>query len=131
MNRNAQLSNKPVYFYNSTSGEIMNGLPEEFPAPFGYQKIVCTSAHEAEIWSERQRKYENFKHSLQQEERGMIEGRIRDELRSHLLHLMANARNNLNRDFLKAALAKMDAKPDPWRMKRESYLHAEAFENGR
>jgi hypothetical protein len=130
MSANAQLRSKPVVYYNSTSGEIMNGLPEEFPAPYGFQKIVCTSAREAEQWSERQRKWENFKHSLKQEERALIEGRILSEMRSHMHHLMANARNNINRDFLRRSLENLDNTPEPWKSKRESYLHAEAFENG-
>lgn len=128
---NAQLSKKPCFWYNGTTGEILTGMPEEFPAPFGYQKIVCTSAHEAEIWSERQRKQDDFKHSIKQEEREMIEGPMRQEIRSHIQHLASNARNSLNRDFLLRHLSEYDKKPDPWKYKRESYLHAEGFEKGR
>lgn len=127
---NAQLSHKPVFFYNGTSGEVMTGLPEQFPAPVGYQKIVCTSAREAEVWSERQRKWEQFKHSIKEEERALIEGPIRDEMRHHIQHLASNARNSFNRDFLLRHLSQYDKRDDPWKSKRESYLHCEAHEQG-
>ena len=127
---NAQLSRKVTFYYNGTSGEILTGMPEEYPAPRGYQKIVCNSAHEAEMWSARQRKWDDFKHRLKQEEREMVEGPIRDQMRKHILHLMSNSRNNLNRDFLKRHLEQYEKKPNPLKYERESYLHAEAFEHG-
>lgn len=126
---NVQLGYKPVFYYNGTTGEICGGLPEQYPAPHGFEKFVCTSAHEAEIWSERQRKWEELKHNMQQEQRELIEGPMREQMRGHMRNLMANARNNLNRDFLKRALETTDTEYG-WRSKRESYLHAEAFEKG-
>ena len=128
---NAQLSHKPCFFYNETSGEVMTGLPEQFPAPKGYEKIVCNSAAEAEKWSDRQRKWEQFKHSIKEQERELIEGPIRDEMRHHIQHLASNARNSFNRDFLLRHLSQYDKRDAPWKSKRESYLHSEAFENGR
>jgi hypothetical protein len=127
---NAQLSKKVCFWYNGTSGAILTGMPEEYSAPRGFEKIVCNTAHEAEMWSERQRKYEAFKESLKQEERELVEGPIRDNIRSEILHQIANARNSINRDFLKRHLEEYDKKQDPWKWKRESYLHAEAFEKG-
>lgn len=128
---NAQLSKKPTYYYNGTSGEILTGMPEEYPAPHGFEKIVCTSAHEAEVWSGRLRERDDFKHALKQEEREMVEGPMRDEIRRHIQHLASNARNSYNRDFLLRHLTTYEKKPDPWKYKRESYLHAEAFEHGK
>lgn len=127
---NAQLNKKPVFYYNSTSGEIMAGLPEAYPAPYGFEKIVCTSAREAEQWSARQRKWDEFKHRLKMEERELIEGPMRDQMRKHLHHLMANSRNNVNRDFLKKSLENFEKNSNQWKYKRESFLHAEAFEHG-
>lgn len=124
----AQLSRKPVFWYDGTTGEIRTGFPEHYDAPRGFQKIICTSAHEAEMWSERQRKWEQFKHSISQHERELIEGPMRDNIRQHILHLMGNARNNMNREFLRLHLEKYDKKPAPWKYQRESYLHAEAFD---
>ena len=128
---NAQLSHKATFYYNGTSGEIIGGLPEQFPAPRGYEKIVCNSAVDAEKWSARQRKYEDFKHALKQEEREMIEGPMRDEHRRHIQHLASNARNSFNRDFLLRHLSEYDKRDAPWKSKRESYLHSEAFEAGK
>lgn len=128
---NAQLSRKPVFYYNGTSGEIMTGMPEQYSAPSGFQKIVCTSAAEAETWSERQRKWDDFKHRIKQEERELVEGPMRDEMRRHIQHQASNARNSLNRDFLLRHLAQYDKRDAPWKSKRESYLHAEAFEHGK
>lgn len=129
--RNAQLSHKAIFYYNGTTGEIVGGLPEQFPAPYGYEKIVCNSAAEAEKWSARQRKHEDSKHELKQYERELVEGPIRDELRHHIQHLASNARDNTNRDFLLRHLSQYEKKPDPWKYKRESYLHAEGFEHGK
>jgi hypothetical protein len=113
------------------TGEIRMGLPEQFPAPSGFTKVVCNTAHEAELWSDRMRRREISKHQAQDEEREAIEGPIRDNLRKHILHLASNARNNMNRDFLLRHLNNYDRRPDLTRTTRESYLHAEAFEKGR
>lgn len=128
---NVQLSNKPVFYYNPANGAIWQGLPEQFPPPLGWQKIVCTSAHEAEMWSERMRKWDQLTHQMTMDEREQVEGPMREELRSSLRHQMANARNNVNRDFLQRAMETLDAQASKWKYKRESYMHAEAFENGR
>ncbi len=127
---NAQLGKKPVFYYDSTRGEIRSGLPEQFPAPYGFQKIVCNTAHEAEVWSARQRKWEEFINKMTDQEREMVEGPIRDQIRSERRHLMANARNNFNRDFLRRAQEESEKREYPWKSKRESYLHSEGFERG-
>lgn len=127
---NVQLSNKPCFYYNSTNGAILSGLPEQFPAPQGFEKVVCNNVHEAEKWSARQRAWEEFKHNLKMEEREMIEGPIRERLRSDIHHLMSNSRNNVNRDFLARYLETSGAMQPGWKYQRESYLHAEGFEQG-
>ncbi len=106
------------------------GLPEEFPAIPGYEKIVCNTAHEAEAWSERMRRWETIKGQMEDEQRELIEGPMRAELRSHIHHLMANSRNNFNREFLRRHLEIYSERPDKTKMKRESYLHNEAYEKG-
>lgn len=127
---NVQLSRKVCFYYNSTSGEILTGFPEQYPAPRGYEKIVCNSAHEAEKWSARQRDWDKFKHTLIQEQRELIEAPMKEAMRSQMRSLMANARNNTNREFLRRALETTDVKTG-WHYARESFLHAEAYENGR
>lgn len=127
---NVQLSKKPVYWYDGTTGEIRMGLPEPYPAPPGLQKIACRSAAEAELWSQRMRRWEAVKQAMEDEQREMIEGPMRANLRRHILHLAANARNNMNRDFLLLHLKNYEARPDLTQTRRESYLHSEAFERG-
>ena len=127
---NAQISTKIVYWYDGTTGEIRMGLPENFPAPYGFEKIVCNTAHEAEVWSERMRKQEAIKQQMEDEERELIEGQLRSNLRSHIHHQMANARNNINREFLRRHLELYDKRQDRWKMTRESYLHNEGYEQG-
>jgi hypothetical protein len=128
---NAQLTKKIVFWLDTCSGDIKMGLPEQYPAPYAHTKVVCGTAHEAEFWSEKMRQQESVRSRLEDEHRDEVEGRMKANLRSHIHHLMANARNNKNRDFLARHLELYDKRPDKTKIKRESYLHAEAFEHGR
>lgn len=128
---NVQLSHKPVFFYNPTTGAIWQGFGEWHNPPYGWSKIVCNTAHEAELWSARMREWDRSIHEMQQADREMIEGPMRDEFRSDLRHRIANARNNVNRDFLIKALENLDAQGNRTSYRRESYMHCEAFEKGR
>ena len=119
---------KKLTFYRDASGKIMGGLPENIPAPRGFEKIVCGSAMEAERYSSLQRNQERIEHRRTQEQRGDIEGSFADEIRSEMRTKMANARNNLNKDFMRRAIERMDGKKDPTAYERESYLHSEAYE---
>ncbi len=65
------------------------------------------------------------------EERGAIESEFQREIRSELHTKMANARNNVNREFLRRALENNQGRRDPTAYERESYLHAEGHEQGR
>jgi hypothetical protein len=127
---NAYLNTRIVFWHDGTSGEIRQGLPENYPAPYGFEKIVCHTMQEAELWSSRMRRWETIKQEMEDEQREMIEGPIRDNLRKHIQHLAANARNNKNRDFLLMHLKKYDQRPDLTRTQRVSYLHAEGYERG-
>lgn len=128
---NAQLTSKVVYWYDGMSGEIRMGLPEQYPAPYGFTKVVCNTVHEAEVWSGRMRQRELAKQQAEDEEREAIEGPIRDNLRKHMLHLASNARNNMNRDFLLKHVENYEQRPNLTRNQRVSYLHQEAYERGR
>jgi hypothetical protein len=126
--KTAQLGKKPV-FYRDSSGKLMAGLPENIPAPKGFEKIICNSAHEAERFSSIQRQQEKVEHGRAMAERGAIEGQFQSEWRSEAHHLMANARDNKNREFMRRALERNESHSDPTRYERESYLHSEAFED--
>ena len=128
---NVQLSHKPTFFYNATNGAVWQGLFEWQDAPYGWRKIVCTSAHEAEIWSDRMRQWDRSMHEMTLEQRELVEGPIREEMRSELRHQMANSRNNVNRDFLARALETLNGQGNRLSYRRESYMHAEAYERGR
>lgn len=128
--QNAQLSTKIVFYRHVKTGRIMMGCPEQFPAPKGFEKIVCATTQEAERWSERLRSQDNQDEKLSEYERECIEGPLREYARQELQHRMANARNNLNREFCRYALEQLDLRAARGKTIRESYLHVEAFEEG-
>ena len=133
MQRNAQLS-KPVCYYFSNpavyggTGEIIMGLPEQYAAPPGFEKVVCTSTAAAEKWSARMRKWEETKEEIaQMYQRHQEEKQFKDVL-SDIDNKIANARDNINRDFMIQARANAVKRyEDRFAMKRESFLHSEAF----
>jgi len=126
----AQLAKKIVYWRNPINRELRMGLPEQYPAPWGWEKIVCGSALSAEYWSKEMRNQERIREEAKDEERERIEGPMKKQLRLHMMNLMANARNEINREFLRRHLELYEKRPDKTRSKRESYLHAEAYEYG-
>jgi hypothetical protein len=128
--KNTQLRNKVVYWVDRNQ-QLYMGLPEQFPAPFGMERIICATAQQAEYWSKRMREQERVREEAKDEEREKVEGPIRKNLRSHILHLAGNARNNMNRDFLLMHLRQYDQRADLTKTRRTSYLHSEAFEQGR
>ena len=133
MQRNAQLS-KPVCYYFSNpavyggTGEIIMGLPEQYAAPPGFEKVVCTSTAAAEKWSARMRKWEETKEEIaQMYQRHQEEKQFKDVL-SDIDNKIANARDNINRDFMIQARANAVKRyEDRFAMKRESFLHSEAY----
>jgi hypothetical protein len=127
--RHAQLHTK-IVFYQWKSGYLTMGAPESYPAPRGAVKIVCNTSHEAEIWSDRMRQQEKIHEQRTEEEREEYEAPLRAYARGELQRLMANARNELNREFCRRMLQKLDEDVARKKWKRESYLHSEAFEEG-
>ena len=126
----AQLDKKIVY-YKDRNGKLSLGLPEDRPAPKNVQKIVCNNVYEAEKYSELQRQQESRELRIENERRRAIEEPKLDEIRRHRRTLMENARNNMNRDFLRAAEEWSSKKPKSWERRRESFLHSEGYEEGR
>ena len=133
MQRNAQLS-KPIVFYFSSpavyggTGEIIQGMPEQYAAPSGFEKIVCRTVMDAERWSGRMRVWEKTKEEIAQiYQRHQEEEQFKAVL-SDIDNKIANARNNINRDFLIRARANAVKRyEDRFATTRESYLHSEAF----
>ena len=127
---NAQLSRKIVFWLNTTNGQLVMGLPEEYPAPAFYEKLVCTTAHDAERLSQRMREQETEREAMENEEREYIESELVRNLRGHIHAQIANARDWKNREFLQRHLELYDQRPDRTQMKQESYLHSEGYEKG-
>lgn len=125
------LARKITFWMDTRTGQLTMGLPEEFPAPPFYEKIVCGTAHEAEKYSARMRQQEASREAMKDEEREQVEGEIIRNLRGHMHNQMANARNAMNRDFLRLFLKRQEQAVNKTKMKRESYLHSEAYESGR
>ena len=130
---NQQLT-KPVVFYFSNpsvyggTGEIIQGLPEQFAAPAGFEKVVCTTAMQAERWSSRMRVWEETKEQIAQAYQRHQEEKQYKAMISEIDHNIANARNQVNRDFMiRARENAVKRYEDRFAMKRESYLHSEAF----
>ena len=104
------------------------GLPESFPASPGFHKVVCNSAHEAEVWSDRLRQYNSSREGKIDEQRAEIEGQYSKEIRSNIHHLMANSRSKYGKEFMQRHLERMDKAEGRMKMTREEYLHSEAYE---
>lgn len=131
--RHLKPANKPVnvvFYYSRKLNKILIGFPEEYPAPNGFEKIVCRSAHEVEIWSQRLREQERREEEMTDEAREAIEGPLRQYARQELQRLMANARNSLNREFCRQALLRIDEMERKNKMKRETFMHAEGYTDG-
>jgi hypothetical protein len=130
---NQQLT-KPIVFYFSNpavyggTGEIIQGLPEEFAAPSGFEKVVCRTAMQAERWSARMRVWEETKEKIANAYRRHQESEQVEQMRSQMRANIANARNQINRDFAVQALQNFDKRyEDTFSMERTSYLHSEGF----
>lgn len=128
---NAQLKHKICYWRDPINKELRMGLPEQFSPPYGWEKIVCGTALQAEWWSNELRKQDKIREEIKWQERESIEGPMAAQLDSHLRNLMANAKNNVTKDFLRRHLERYAKRPKPWEWKRESYLHSEAFDEGK
>ncbi len=124
-----------VFWHSRRLNRIQVGLPEQYPIPpvlvrLGFDKIVCRTAHQVEIWSQKMRDQERRDEEMTDEQREAFEGPLRAELRKELVSKMMNSRNAINRDFCKAALARMDEDEARRKVKRESMMHVEGYTDG-
>lgn len=128
---NAQLSTKIVFWHNPNTDHILQGAPEHFEPIFGYRKIVCHHAHEAETWSKRLNQQDKRMAEMTDYERELVEGPMRDDIRRELKEKLHHARNGVNRMMLERALYELEKSEAKGKTVRESYLHVEAFEHGK
>ena len=119
-----------VFYRHGSSKRLMVGFPEHFPAPHGFEKIVCHSAADVEKYSKMLNAQDKADQEMNEYQRELVEGPIRDACRKELQHLMMNARNQLNRDFCAYALRRIEEREKKGRMIRESFQHIEAYEAG-
>lgn len=124
-----------VFWFSQKLNHIRVGMPEQYPIPpilaqMGYNKIVCRSAREVEIWSQKLRDQERIEAEMTDEQREAFEAPIRAQLRAELVTKMLNSRNATNREFCRWALQRMDDDEEKRRVKKESYMHVESAEDG-
>lgn len=124
-----------VFYYQPSTGHITPGFPDEFPLPpilaqEGFQKIVCRTAQEVDIWDKKCREQEAREQEMSDEQREAVEGPIRRMVRQELTNKMMNSSNALNREFCRQALLKLDEQEERLKMKRESFQHVVGYEDG-
>jgi hypothetical protein len=129
--QNAQLGTKIVFWYNPRTQHILQGAPEQFEPIYGYEKRICNHAHEAETWSARLCAQDKRVAEMNDYERSEYEGPIRADIRKELTEKLRNASSPLNAALLQRALLELDKAEASAKTKRESYLHAEAYEHGK
>ncbi len=125
-----------VFYHQPSTGRILVGFPEQFPLPrpfaaAGFQKIVCRTAGEVDLWDKKIREQEKREDEMTDEQREAFEGPIRAWARGQLVTSMLNARNETNREFCRHALEKMDEDERRRKMKKESFMHIVGFEDGK
>jgi hypothetical protein len=125
-----------VFWHSQKLNRIVVGLPEQYPVPavlqqLGFNKVVCRSAHDVEIWSQKMRDQDRRDEEMTDEQREAFEGPIRQAIRADLHWKMMNSRNAINREFCRQALVKMEEDEKKHKSQRESYMHVEAAEDGK
>jgi hypothetical protein len=126
-----QRINVVFYRYPKLNNRIEVGFPEQFPAPNGAEKIICTTAREVEKYSALMREQDKRDAEMSEIERERVEGPMRDYARKDLQHRLANAKNQFNKDFLQWALDRIEEKDRRAKEVRESHMHAEGYEHGK
>jgi hypothetical protein len=97
----------------------------------GFEKIICSSAREVEKWSKKKSDQDRRDAEMSDYQRELIEGPIRDAVRKDLVDRMLTARNQMNRDFCRFALDKLDERERNGRVVRESHMKRSKRENER
>lgn len=125
-----------VFYHQKSTGHIQVGFPDQYPLPKilekeGFEKIVCRTAKEVELWDQKMREQEKREEEWTDEQREMIEGPIRRMARQELTHKMMHSRNAINREFCRQALLQLDLAEERMKMKRESFMHIVGFEDGK
>jgi hypothetical protein len=125
-----------VFYFHTQSNRIAVGAPDEYPIPkllarAGWEKIVCRTAHDVDLWSQKMRDQDRRDEEMTEEQREAFEAPLRALLRQELVTKMLNARTPINREFCRAALQKIDEDEARRKIRRESYMHAEAYESNK
>ena len=129
--KRAKQTIRVVFYVHADSRRIVVGAPEQFDAPNGYIKVVCQNAREVEQMSQKMREQDRRDEEMTEEEREAIEGPLRRHARQELTHRMMNSTNQINRDFCRFVLQKLDEDENRRKMRRVSFMHQEAFEDGK
>jgi hypothetical protein len=120
-----------VFYRHVKTGRLVMGFPAQYPAPKGFDKVICTTAHDVDVMSAKLHDQERRDDAMTDEQREAVEGPVREYARKELVTSMMTARNNVNREFCRWALKQMDDQEARRKVIRESYMHCEAAEDGK
>lgn len=132
--QNVQLSKKICFWHNPRTDHIMQGAPENFPAPPGYLTIVCNHAWEAEKWSARLNDQDKRRAEMTEYQQFERESAMLADARKQIRVLQDRATSPLNRQMLAFAMHQCDLIEERLRKQMggyQSFLHVEAHENGK
>jgi hypothetical protein len=129
--RNAQLATKVVFWYDAQHDHILQGGPEHVKPFRPYTQVVCTTAAEAECWSEKLRQQDARMTEASNEQRDAIEGRIAKAMRAELVERMNSAPTQAAFELCRKAIARHDELQKRRNEVRTTYLHSEAYEHGK
>jgi hypothetical protein len=134
---NAQMAVKVYFWHNPRTDHIMSGAPPQYDRlkPPGYQTIECAHAYQVETWSRRLNEQEKRIQEMDEYERLELEKPMLADLRRELNQQLNDLEKNKNKaaaaGLLKLQLRKLDEYEAKFYSKYESFMHAEAFEDGK
>lgn len=131
--RQARIETKVFFWHNPRTEHILQGAGPQYDSmmPPGYVRITCDHAYEAEAWSARLNAQDKRIAEMNDYERECFEGPMRSDLRRELRHQIRHARNGINRRMLERAIEELDKAEAKGKTVRESFLHLEAYEEGK
>jgi hypothetical protein len=127
--KQAQMSKAIVFWFNRSADFIMCPPSPVAPAPAGFEKIECRHAAQVDMWSRRLRRQEKRIREMTDVERFEFEGKVQSGIIEEMKKCLANATDQVNREFLSYFIKKAEEKRSARRMEVvETFMHVEAKE---